>query len=64
MLKYLGKYEFGTILIVRMLQYPSVIFVPDSGNQPRTICLAEVKWFQELAKSNGHRYGMGLKYLD
>lgn len=59
-----GKYEFGTILIVRMLRYPPVISALESDNQPRTICLAEVKWCRELANGNGNRYGMGLKYLD
>ena len=59
-----GKYESGTILIVRMVRYPPVVPTLASDNQPRTICLAEVKWCHELAEGDGNRYGMGLKYLD
>jgi hypothetical protein len=60
-----GRFKSGTILIVRMLRYPTVTSTLDFDNQPRTICLAEVKWCRKLidGKSN-RRYGMGLKYLD
>ena len=59
-----GKYPSGTILIVRMLRCPSAMSTMSHGEQPRSICLAEVKWCHELADGNGRRYGMGLKYLD
>jgi hypothetical protein len=32
--------------------------------QPRSICLAEVKWQEEMADDKAIRFGMGLKYLD
>ena len=54
----------GTILIVRVVRY---MFVPGSlvgETQPRPICLAEVKWRQELADGHIVRYCMGLKYID
>ena len=59
-----GRFESGTILIVRMLRYPAVTSTLDCDSQPRTICLAEVKWRRKLVEGNGTRYGMGLKYLD
>jgi len=60
-----GQYKSGTILIVRMLRYPSVISTMQCDSQPRTICLAEVKWCRKLIEGNSNRrYGMGLKYLD
>lgn len=58
------RFEPGTILVVRMLRYPSVISAPDGTNQPRTICLAKVIWGHELSEGDRNRYGMGLKYLD
>jgi hypothetical protein len=59
-----GKFESGTILILRMLRYPSANATLADENQPRTIGLAEVKWRHKLSAGNGNRYGMGLKYMD
>lgn len=59
-----GRFESGTILIVRMLRYPAVTSNLDCDSQPRTICLAEVKWCRKLVEGNGTRYGMGLRFLD
>ena len=58
------EFKSGTILIVRTLFYPSTASTMDEESRPRTICLAEVKWRQELADVNAVRFGMGLRYLD
>lgn len=58
------KFKSGTILIVRMvgcLPTPSSV---DSVEKPRSICLGEIKWRQDLIASEELRYGMGLRYLD
>jgi hypothetical protein len=58
------KFKSGTILIVRVLRYPPLpLFVADE-EQPKSICLAEVKWLQELAEKIPIRFGLGLKYLE
>jgi hypothetical protein len=54
----------GTILIVRMLRFPSLPWVTGDADQPRTICLAEVKWQQKLGADTPNRYGIGLRYLE
>jgi len=38
-------------------------FIADE-ERPRSICLADVKWRQELVDENVTRYGIGLRYLD
>ena len=59
-----GKYGTGTILIVRILGNPYISASMVDEVQPRSICLAEVRWQQQLVDENAIRYGMGLKYLD
>ena len=56
-------YVAGTVLIVRMLSYPIVTPVQAERPSPRTICLAEVKWQQNLSDANVIRYGLGMRYL-
>lgn len=58
------KYKSGTILILRMVRYPTIPSSIPNEERPRSICLAKVKWQQELADHNAIRYGIGLKYLD
>ncbi len=58
------RFNPGTILIVRMLGYPAMPPSMADDERPRSICLAEVRWQQELADENAIRYGIGLKYLD
>jgi hypothetical protein len=53
----------GTILIVRMIRYPSMPLSVDDADRPLSICLAEVKWLQELTEKTPVRYGMGMRYL-
>ncbi len=58
------NYKSGTILIMRMVRYPSMPSSLAAEERPRSICLAEVKWRQDLADDNAIRYGMGLRYLE
>jgi len=58
------QYKSGTILIVRIIRYPRLPFSMADEKQPRSICLAEVKWLQEVAEEKTNRFGLGLKYLD
>lgn len=57
------KFNSGTILIVRMVRYPSLPSSLTAEEGLRSICLAEVKWRQELEVATAIRYGMGLRYL-
>ena len=56
-------YQSGTILLVRMIRYPSPSTEP-MADYPPSICLVEVKWQQPLAESHGLRFGMGLRCLE
>jgi hypothetical protein len=58
------EFKLGTILHLRIVRYPSMRLTPGTEDQPRSICLAEVKWRKELADENATRYGIGLRYLD
>jgi hypothetical protein len=53
----------GTILIMHMIRYPPMLSTMADKERPRSICLAEVKWRQELADDNATGYGIGLRYL-
>jgi hypothetical protein len=59
----LHKFESGTILILRMVLYPPMPSFIADDERPRSICLAEVKWWQRVADKNVSRYGIGLRYL-
>ena len=54
----------GTVLIVRMTQYPAMSSSIAAEEGLRSISLAEVKWMQELADENTTRYGMGVRYFN
>jgi hypothetical protein len=58
------KFKLGTILHLRMVRYPPMPSSTAGETRPRSICLAEVKWRQELADETATRYGVGLRYLD
>lgn len=58
------KYRSGTILIVRIVRYATMPSSKADEPRPRSICLAEVKWWQELIDENAIRYGIGLRYLE
>lgn len=57
------KFEAGTILIVRMVLYPPMPPSIADEVRPRSICLAEVKWWHRLVGEKAARYGIGLRYL-
>jgi len=58
------SYPSGSILIVRMVRYPTMGSFLAEDDRPRSICLAEVKWRQVVADETVTRYGIGLRYLD
>ena len=58
------NYQSGTILILRMVRYPAIPPSIADEERPRSICLAEVKWRQELDGENAIGYGIGLRYID
>ena len=58
------EFKLGTILHMRMVRYPPMPSSAAGKTQPRSVCLAEVKWQQKLADAKGHQYGLGLRYLD
>ena len=57
------QFESGTILILRMVLYPAMPSSIADDERPRSICLAEVKWWHRLAGQYTTRYGIGLRYL-
>jgi hypothetical protein len=57
-------FKSGTILILRMEQYPLIPASADSDQWPRSFCLAEVKWQQTMGDKETTRYGIGVRYLD
>jgi hypothetical protein len=58
------RFKSGTILHLRIVEYPPEPLRLSADVRPRSIFLAEVKWRQELADAGGHQYGLGLRYLD
>jgi hypothetical protein len=58
------EYKSGTILVIRTTRYSPSSCALTSGEGLRTICLAEVRWQQDLSDHKLPRYGLGLRYLD
>ncbi len=58
------RFKSGAILHLRIVQYPPEPLTVNADMRPRSICLAEVKWQQELTDAKGLQYGLGLRYLD
>ncbi len=58
------NFKSGTILIVRTVGCLPEPSSTGSNDNPRSICLGEIKWGQELTDAMEPRYGMGLRYLD
>ena len=58
------EYKSGTILIMRMVRYPQIPSSVADEKQPRSICLAEVRWQKRLTDENTFRFGTGLRYLN
>ncbi len=59
-----SEFKLGTILHLRMVTYPHRPLSTGAEELPRSICLAEVKWRQEMVGENTIQYGLGLRYLD
>ena len=57
-------FKSGTILIVRTVGCLPAPLSVDSSEKPRSICLGEIRWRQDLDHVEEPRYGMGLRYLD
>jgi hypothetical protein len=57
-------YKPGTILVIRTTHSAQPISFVSPVEGVRTICLAEVKWQQDLSDQTTTRYGMGLGYLN
>lgn len=58
------KFKPGTILIVRTVGCLPTPSLARSDEKPRSICLGEIKWEQDLTDEKECLYGMGLRYLD
>jgi hypothetical protein len=58
------EFKIGTILIVRMVGCLPAPSFSDGREKPRSICLVEIKWEQDLTDVEKCLYGMGLRYLD
>ena len=56
-------YPEGTILLIRMDQYPRDKMPYPWMDGFRTNALAEVKWIKELGSKTNPLYGIGLRYL-
>ena len=54
----------GAIIFMRILRYPPATTDTPHGDQPRSVCLAEVKWQQAMAEGKNVYYAMGLRYQD
>jgi len=57
-------FKTGTILMVRMVGSHSSPQTTKCREKPRSICLGEIKWQQNLDPEEAPHYGMGLRYLD
>lgn len=58
------RFKPGTILIVRMVRYPSSRTDREAVEGVRSIVLAEVRWRKDRHTADGPIYGMGLRYFD
>ena len=57
------SFKPGTILIVRMLDYPSEIIESACDAWPRSMGLAEVRWQRTHETETGLRHTMGVRYF-
>jgi hypothetical protein len=57
-------YVPGSIIVLNMIHFPSLPLYLTEEISPRSSCLAEVRWKQELTDFEVFRYGVGLRYLD
>ncbi len=59
----LNRFEIGTILLIRIGDFPSDFEETSDNRGLRSIGLAEVKWVQPLTNNGWSGFGMGLRYL-
>jgi hypothetical protein len=57
------EFNSGTVLLIRTTKYPANSSSMGTHERPRSVCLAEVKWFKDLSDKDTILYGMGLRYL-
>jgi hypothetical protein len=57
------KFNIGTVLIVRVTDYPAGPWSATGDTLPRSISLAEVKWHQTVVRKDDVGFGMGLRYV-
>ncbi|BBO77450.1 hypothetical protein DSCW_48670 [Desulfosarcina widdelii] len=58
------NFKSDTILVVRIVSYSPTQQSMADREQPRSICLAKVKWSQRLSHENTIQFGIGMKYID
>jgi hypothetical protein len=56
-------FRIGELLHLRIVGYPTTHQPILHKKQPRSNCLAEVKWRHEKVELSVRRYGLGLKYI-
>ena len=56
--------KIGTVIQLRMVQYPSPLEDLDWDERPRSTCLAAIKWRRHLSDENDGPIGFGLQYLE
>jgi hypothetical protein len=56
-------FRIGALLHLRIVGYPITHQSILHEKQPRSNCLAEVKWRREKVELGTRRYGLGLKYI-
>lgn len=57
-------FKLGAILHLRIVHSPPRPLSLAAEELPRFVCLAEVKWRQEIVGEDTVQYGLGLRYLD
>ena len=58
------EYKIGTIIQLRMVQYPSPLESLDWDDRPRSTCLAVIRWRCQRDDENDGPIGFGLQYID
>jgi hypothetical protein len=58
------KFKSGTIIIVRTTGALPTRVSSEHRDKPRSICLGEIKWRQDVLHALKAIYGIGLKYFN
>ena len=59
----LNRFEIGTILLIRIGDFPADFNKNINSRGLRSIGLAEVKWVRPVTNNGWSGFGMGLRYL-